>query len=679
MTKQKRTKATSISNDPLSRLAAWFDQPGREVDLIILIILAVIALAAFANALTGEFVYDDTRQILQNPVVRDSGQLWSALTTDVWAFKTGGAEPVSDYWRPIFVLWLVINQRLFGLENTAGWHLANVLLHIATAVLAYALLRRLKVSRPITTAIILVFLLHPAHVETVSWISGSPDLLMALPILGALLLLLAHRKSADLKHYLAALLLFAIALLAKEAAVLFPILVFLLYWFRASDGPTLNVKSLIKAGKRTLPFVVIALLYLAARVAILGQLFATRPWQQPFSHILLTLPSVTAFYLRQSLFPLKIGPSYPLRIISPADLDLQNFWLPLIVTTAALALLFWLARRSWVKQIGLALFLLFLLPAFNINAFYPEHIVHDRYLYLPLFGFLIIVIPSLNTAINKLADQSPLQDRKALQVGVLTLLVTAVLTIPLAIQTIRYNTAWKSDLALWRWGVQSDPTSTLNTFQHGYFLFRDGRLDPAKTAMDTVIKNQPLNGPYYTYLQAVEAHLERADIAVRQERIQEARADLELVIALAPENLSQDDRANLDAQQQRAFERLALSYLQEEDSETAVKTLENARRQLPQLACTFTTNMAVSLYLSGQKDRALTELESIQDQVELEYTPICKMSLFYLGQLYLELGQTDQARTSLINFLTASEPFYDAQTRNLQEQANQLLAQISGQ
>jgi hypothetical protein len=89
--------------------------------------------------------------------------------------------------------------------------------------------------------------------------------------------------------------------------------------------------------------------------------------------------------------------------------------------------------------------------------------------------------------------------------------------------------------------------------------------------------------------------------------------------------------------------------------------------------------MAVSLYLSGQKDRALTELESIQDRVELEYTPICKMSLFYLGQLYLELGQTDQARTSLINFLTASEPFYDAQTRNLQEQANQLLAQISGQ
>jgi hypothetical protein len=55
------------------------------------------------------------------------------------------------------------------------------------------------------------------------------------------------------------------------------------------------------------------------------------------------------------------------------------------------------------------------------------------------------------------------------------------------------------------------------------------------------------------------------------------------------------------------------------------------------------------------------------------------MSLFYLGQLYLELGQTDQARTSFINFLTASESFYDAQTTNLQDQANQLLAQISGQ
>jgi hypothetical protein len=79
--------------------------------------------------------------------------------------------------------------------------------------------------------------------------------------------------------------------------------------------------------------------------------------------------------------------------------------------------------------------------------------------------------------------------------------------------------------------------------------------------------------------------------------------------------------------------------------------------------------------LSGQKERALTELEAVQDRVDLEYTPLCKISLYYLGQLYFELGQTSQARSTLQKFLSASETFYDAQTLNLRDQAIQLLAQ----
>lgn len=677
MTKQRRTKAAPASNTPLDRLAGWFDQPGREVDIIILVLLAVLTFAAFANVLTGDFIYDDTRQILQNPVVRDPDQLWTAFTTDVWAFKSGGTETVSDYWRPIFVLWLVINERLFGLENTAGWHLANILLHVATAVLAYILLRRLNHSRPIAAAITLVFLLHPAHVETVSWISGAPDLLMALPILGACLLLAAHQKSAGFKPYLGALLLFTAALLAKEAAILFPLLVFLFYLLWPSDKPQFNLKNFLKAGRLTLPFLLVAVLYLAARTAILGQLFTERPWQQPLINVLLTLPSMMAFYLRQTVFPLTLGPSYPIRIISPDGITFQNFWLPLLVTIVTLAVLLWLVRRGRVQQFGLALFLLFLLPSFNVNAFHPEHLVHDRYLYLPLLGFLIIAVLALERALNKLVGRSPLWVGKPLQSSVLSLLVTAVFCLPLTVQTISYNTAWKSDLTLWERGVQSDPTSILNTYLYGYYLFRDGQLEAAETAMDKVIENRPLTGPYYTYLHAIEAHLERADISVRQGRTEQARQDLETVIALSPANMDEESRTDLDAQQQRAFERLALSYVQEEDSETAVTILENARRQLPQLTCTFTTNLAVTLYLSGQKDRALAELESVQDQVELEYTPLCKMSLFYLGQLYLETDETAKARTSLTEFLAASETFYDPQTLNLREQANQILGQIS--
>jgi hypothetical protein len=44
------------------------------VDIIILVFVALLGFIAFANTYDGDFVYDDTRQILQNPVVRDSAQ-----------------------------------------------------------------------------------------------------------------------------------------------------------------------------------------------------------------------------------------------------------------------------------------------------------------------------------------------------------------------------------------------------------------------------------------------------------------------------------------------------------------------------------------------------------------------------------------------------------------------------
>lgn len=678
MTKQKKTKAATTSTKPLDKLAAWFDQSNREVDIIILVFVALLSFITFANTVDGNFVYDDTRQILQNPIVRDSDQFWSAFSTDVWAFKSGGSETVSDYWRPIFILWLVVNERLFGLESTAGWHLSNILLHIGTAVLSYILLRQIKLTRPIATAIVLVFALHPAHVETVAWISGAPDLLMGITILGAISLLFAYQKTADRRQYIAALLLFSLALLSKEAAVLFPVLVLFIFYLWPPDETTPFVQRAIKSVRMALPFVLFAIVYLAVRVAVLGYLAADRPWQRPIIDVILTMPSVITFYLRQSIIPIEIGPSYPLRVLNPTTINLQYFWFPILLTTFGLTLFWWLFRRSNVKVFGLTLYILFLLPSFNVNAFHPEQIVHDRYLYLPLLGLLIIAIPLLNSALGKLANHAQFQSWNPAHFRVVTMLVTAVLCLPLLFQTIRYNTAWKTDLALWEWGIQSDPSSVFNNYQYGYYLFRNDRLAEAKEQMDMVISSQPLSGPYYSYLQAIEAHLERADIAINQEKFDEARADLVKITMLSPSNLSEDDRANLDAQQQRGFERLALSYLHEGDWESATETLETARQTLPQLKCTFTTNLAVTLYLSDQKEAALTELEGIQNRIDLEFTPLCKMSLFYLGQLYLELGQTAEAQRSLSAFLKASEPFYDTQTLNLRQQAEQILGQISG-
>ena len=100
-------------------------QGSAGIDFWWLLPALVLGVLVYINALGGEFVYDDLRQIVRNTLIQDGSQFWHALTSDVWAFKGDTGEPWSNYWRPVFVLWLIGNYRAFGLDSTAGWHAAN--------------------------------------------------------------------------------------------------------------------------------------------------------------------------------------------------------------------------------------------------------------------------------------------------------------------------------------------------------------------------------------------------------------------------------------------------------------------------------------------------------------------------------------------------------------------------
>src|SRR5262245_37593278 len=103
----------------------------RRADLIAVLVLAAAAFLVFANSLHGDFIYDDTKQITGNDLIQDNRHFVRALTSDVWAFKGQRAEAWSSYWRPAFILWLIVNHRMFGLESTVGWHAMSLLLHAA--------------------------------------------------------------------------------------------------------------------------------------------------------------------------------------------------------------------------------------------------------------------------------------------------------------------------------------------------------------------------------------------------------------------------------------------------------------------------------------------------------------------------------------------------------------------
>src|SRR5262249_17917775 len=121
------------------------------------------------------FVYDDQNQILSNPWIWQPRFLPDLLTRGVWSFQVN--EP-SNYYRPIQTFIYFVNGQIFG-RSPFGFHLTNVLMHALAPAAALFLLRRVTAPGVALFAASL-FAVHPAHVESVAWISGSTDVDCAL-------------------------------------------------------------------------------------------------------------------------------------------------------------------------------------------------------------------------------------------------------------------------------------------------------------------------------------------------------------------------------------------------------------------------------------------------------------------------------------------------------------------
>jgi hypothetical protein len=242
------------------------------LDLVVVLAIACVCAALYAGSIHGAFVYDDERQIVVNTLIQDPHYFWKAMTSDVWAFKGTGEEAMSNYWRPAFTLLLIANYRLFGLKNTTGWHGVNTFLHALVSGLVYALARRFGLSRPLCGAIALLFAVHPVHVESVAWISGSPDLLLSIGIVGSLLLVISRGERPAPFKMAGALLLYALAQLSKEVAIFFPVIVCLV--LAVGPGAVNRTESGRERWKRAaltaLAFAVRGVVYFAVRLALLG-------------------------------------------------------------------------------------------------------------------------------------------------------------------------------------------------------------------------------------------------------------------------------------------------------------------------------------------------------------------------------------------------------------------------
>jgi tetratricopeptide (TPR) repeat protein len=602
--------------------------------LIAGVALLLIALG-FSNAPRGEFVYDDEWQVVRNPLIQNPTLYKRALTSDVWSFRGGPSSSVSNYYRPVFTAWSIANFRVFGLDP-AGWHMANIVLHAVVSLLVLLLLFELGLSPPVAALATWIFAVHPVHVESVTWIAGAPDILMAGFAMGSLVLWLRSRARRTAGAWAAILVLFLLALGSKESAIALIPLVGAIAWLK----PRNPQRQAVEALKALTPFLVAGVAFFAVRAVVMQGAGIGAQNPVGLASMALTVPEVMVFYLRQTLWPLELSPAYPLRTVTPNSASFSNFILPLALLVVAAAASSWLAKRSREAAIGLWLFLLFLAPALYVRAFHPEHIVRDRYLYLPLLGLALLVLAPFDSALGRRAKQ--------------TLAAGFALAAGLAFLTFRENETWMSDVALWRAGVESDLRGAMAHMQLAESLRRDGKASEALPLAQKAVGLDPGLPRPYTVLGMVHKDLGDHGAAI---------AAFERAISFRRDTLI-------------AAEHLADIHQRQREPEKAIAVFEEEIARNPASRAVCVRNIAVLLADMGRREDALRRLEEIRPELEAYPNARTVAAWFFMAELYLHKRENAKAADAYERFLRDSAGTTDPQTRNFRNLSEQMLRNL---
>lgn len=184
---------------------------------------AAISLFVYQGALRGVFVSDDFGYIVTNPYTTSLD-----VPNLIEMFDPAGqAREYTANYAPIHLVVTAIERQIFA-DEVLGYHLVNVALHALAALLLAALLGRSQVAAPLAIAGTLFFLVHPANVEAVAWISQLKTTGSLVLTLAAMLL---HRR---IPMWSGAV--FAVALLTKASAYAALPMIAALTWAR-SGGP----------------------------------------------------------------------------------------------------------------------------------------------------------------------------------------------------------------------------------------------------------------------------------------------------------------------------------------------------------------------------------------------------------------------------------------------------------
>ncbi|HEX9427548.1 MAG TPA: tetratricopeptide repeat protein [Candidatus Polarisedimenticolia bacterium] len=482
--------------------------PTRRAEILTLALLCCVTIAVCLPAIDAPFTFDETAGIAGNRAVRPESPISSAI-----AYRYS-----LDQARPLFFLSLWADARLFG-TAPRGFRATNLLLHLVSSLLVYALIRRATGPAGALAGAAL-FLLHPLQSESVLYIWGRSGILATLLAVAALLAVPPPGRPVgpgpgDRFRWAAALVSLSLALLAKEETVVLPLIAFI-WWSAAEKRP--RRAALLSATLLALPVI----LFVLGRLAILGAA-GRQVYARGFAENLAGQAAVTLRMARLLIVP--YGQSVDHAAVVPGPWPgLGALLLCLSSIVAAIGVSF--ARRDQSARTTRLLGAATLIAAAGVVLYWlvplPD-LMSERRAYLPMIGAAL--------ALAVLIDR-PVAARPLFQAAKVALPLTAKVALPAAAIALllapllwERSRLWADPVLLWEEAARRAPSKTRPLVNLGVLAAERGDTSSAARFFEKAVAAGPRDA---------EALFNRARLRLDAGDAAGAETDLEGAVASGP-------------------------------------------------------------------------------------------------------------------------------------------------
>lgn len=558
--------------------------------------IALATLAAYSDSFRGPFVYDDIPSITGNASIRHLGDLKSVLLVPVNAGYTHEG-------RPLLNLSLAVNYALGG-TNVVGYHVANLLIHLASALLVFGLVRRTLESfrregdptgaSLVATAAALLWCLHPLQTEAVTYVIQRAESLVGLFYLVSFYCFARYAGGGRSVWAVLCVAATWAGLGAKELMVTAPVMI-LFYdrtFFAGSFPAAWTRRKTLYLGLAASWIPLILLLAANGGHRGVSSGFGTGiSW----SGYVLTQPEAICRYLKLVVWPSPLVFDY-----GPLQRSLGQS-LPYLLVVLALggASLWALARRPVLGFFGFWFF--GILAVTSLLPGSTEMIV-ERRMYLPLLALAVLAAEGLRRLPRPLGQACGL-----------------TVCVALGWTTFARNAVYESDVNLWKDSVAQAPGNSRGWYNLGVAYFGHGQTDQEIDSYKVALQIDPNNA---------EAQHSLANALVRIGHSQDAVAHYDLAIALQPKNgRLRADAAAVLAQMGRWSEAIAQAH---------------AALQLEPDDAKAHDTLGACLMQTGQVPSAVEELAAA-----LQIDPTLVSAHANLGTLLASLGRLGEAQVEL--------------------------------